>query len=181
MDKWQEEENRQHQEVGAARQKVKVLDDLRTRQVGLTEERESEALTAGRYRALERAFGKDGVPALLIEQALPEIEEKANELLDRLSDGSMSVRFITQSSYKDKKREDLKETLDIQLTTGRGAGLRVVLGRRSLPCQLRPPRCPGKLLARRRPARSCGSSTRASARRMRWAGSGWCSDPLRPG
>ena len=118
--KWQEEENRLHQEVGAARQKVRVLDDLRTRQAALTEERESEALTAGRYRALERAFGKDGVPALLIEQALPEIEEKANELLDRLSDGSMSVRFITQSTYKDKKREDLKETLDIQLSDGAG-------------------------------------------------------------
>ena len=120
LDKWQKEENLKHQEVGAARQKVKVLDDLRTRQVGLTEERESEALTAGRYRALERAFGKDGVPALLIEQALPEIEEKANELLDRLSNGSMSVRFLTQSSYKDKKREDLKETLDIQLSDGAG-------------------------------------------------------------
>ena len=71
-------------------------------------------------RTLERAFGKDGVPALLIEQALPEIESKANELLDRLSDGQMSIRFVTQAEYKDKKRDDLKETLDIQISDAAG-------------------------------------------------------------
>jgi exonuclease SbcC len=116
----QEQENRLNQEVGAARQKVNVLDDLRKRKKRLEVEREESALQIGRYKTLERAFGKDGVPALLIEQALPEIESKANELLDRLSDGSMSVRFVTQSAYKDKKREDLKETLDIQISDGAG-------------------------------------------------------------
>jgi exonuclease SbcC len=71
-------------------------------------------------KTLERAFGKDGVPALLIEQALPEIQSRANELLERLSDGAMSVRFETQSAYKDKKRDDLKETLDILISDGAG-------------------------------------------------------------
>ncbi len=116
----QEQENRLNQEVGAARQKVNVLDDLRKRKKRLEAEREESALQIGRHKTLERAFGKDGVPALLIEQALPEIESKANELLDRLSDGGMSVRFVTQSAYKDKKREDLKETLDIQISDGAG-------------------------------------------------------------
>ena len=73
-----------------------------------------------RHRKLEQAYGKNGVPALLIEQALPQIEEKANELLDRLSDGNMSVRFVTQAEYKDKKRDDLKETLDIQISDTAG-------------------------------------------------------------
>jgi hypothetical protein len=76
--------------------------------------------TAVRRLTLERAFGKDGVPALLIEQALPQIEDKANELLDRLSDGHMSVRFVTQTEYKDKKRDDLKETLEIQISDTAG-------------------------------------------------------------
>jgi exonuclease SbcC len=116
----QEQENRLNQEVGAARQKVSVLGDLRKRKKKLEAEREEFALQIGRYKTLERAFGKDGVPALLVEQALPEIEAKANELLDRLSDGTMSVRFVTQSAYKDKKREDLKETLDIQISDGAG-------------------------------------------------------------
>jgi exonuclease SbcC len=116
----QEQENQLNQEVGAARQKVTVLADLRKRKKKLEAEREEFALQIGRYKTLERAFGKDGVPALLVEQALPEIEAKANELLDRLSDGTMSVRFVTQSAYKDKKREDLKETLDIQISDGAG-------------------------------------------------------------
>ncbi|MFZ5921954.1 MAG: AAA family ATPase [Chloroflexota bacterium] len=117
-----EQENRLNQEVGAARQKVSVLDDLRARRTGLESGREALGIQIGRHKTLERAFGKDGVPALLIEQALPEIETKANEILDRLSNGSMSVRFATQAEYKDKKRDDLKETLDIQISDG--AGLR---------------------------------------------------------
>jgi exonuclease SbcC len=118
----QERENILNQDVGAARQKVAVLDDLRARRARLETEREGLALQVAHHKTLERAFGKDGVPALLIEQALPEIEGKANELLDRLSNGAMSVRFVTQAEYKDKKRGDLKETLDIQISDG--AGLR---------------------------------------------------------
>jgi len=118
----QEQENRLTQEVGAARQKVDVLDDLRNRKSDYGLEREELQQEIARHKTLERAFGKDGVPALLIEQALPQIETRANELLDRLSDGQMSIRFVTQAEYKDKKREDLKETLDIQI--GDAAGVR---------------------------------------------------------
>jgi len=117
----QEQENRLNQEVGAARQKVTVLDDLRARKSRLESERAGLAVQIGRHKSLERAFGKDGVPALLIEQALPQIESKANELLDRLSDGVMSVRFVTQAAYKDRHRDDLRETLDIQISDGAGA------------------------------------------------------------
>ncbi len=116
----QEQENRLNQEVGAARQKVSVLDELRKRKADYSSERETLALQIGRHKTLERAFGKDGVPALLIEQALPQIETKANELLDRLSDGQMSIRFVTQAEYRDKKREDRKETLDIQISDATG-------------------------------------------------------------
>jgi exonuclease SbcC len=107
-------------EVGAARQKVLVLDDLKIRRQALEVERAGLKDQVSQYRQLERAFGKDGVPALLIEQALPQIESKANEVLDRLSQGTMSVRFITQAAYKDKRRDDLKETLDIQISDGAG-------------------------------------------------------------
>ena len=116
----QEQENRLTQEVGAARQKVDVLDDLRKRKADYKTEREELQQNIARHKTLERAFGKDGVPALLIEQALPQIETRANELLDRLSDGQMSIRFVTQAEYKDKKRDDLKETLDIQISDGVG-------------------------------------------------------------
>ena len=116
----QERESQLNQEVGAARQKVSVLDDLRKRKKNMEEERGDLGLQIGRYKELERAFGKDGVPALLIEQALPEIEMKANEILGRLSDDSMHMHFKTQEQYKDEKRKDLRETLDIQVSDEAG-------------------------------------------------------------
>jgi len=116
----QERENRLNQEVGGALQKVTVLDDLRKRAARLEVERSDLGLQIGRYKALERAFGKDGVPALLIEQALPEIEIKANEILGRLSEDSLHLRFETQTKYKDEKRKELRETLDIRVSDGAG-------------------------------------------------------------
>ena len=117
-----EDENETRSQVGAARQKVDTLATLRSRKTDYQRQREELNQQIVRHKTLERAFGKDGVPALLIEQALPQIEQKANDLLDRLSDGHMSIRFVTQSEYKDKKRDDLKETLDIQISDS--AGLR---------------------------------------------------------
>jgi len=116
----QENENRLRLEVGAARQKVLVLDELKNRQGSLGAEREILARKVGQYKQLERAFSKDGVPALLIEQALPQIELKANDILERLTGGNMFVRFITQREYKDKNRDDMRETLDIQISDSAG-------------------------------------------------------------
>jgi exonuclease SbcC len=116
----QERENRLRLEVGAARQKVLILDDLKSRYAALEVERSEQADQVAQHKQLERAFGKDGVPALLIEQALPQIEAKTNEILDRLTMGEMSVRFVTQAAYKDKSRDDLRETLEIQIRDSAG-------------------------------------------------------------
>jgi exonuclease SbcC len=116
----QETENRLRMQVGGARQAVQVLDSQRKRQADLTARRAALSRRVAQLKLLERAFGKDGVPALLIEQALPEIEEQANEILDRLSGGKMSVRFETQKEYKDRHRDDKRETLDIVITDSSG-------------------------------------------------------------
>ena len=116
----QEKENRLRIEVGGAQQKVAVLDTLQARLVGLQEERETQTQNIADLKTLERAFGKDGIPALLIEQALPEIQETANDLLSRLSNGRMSFRFKTQREYKNSKREDLRETLDMVISDSLG-------------------------------------------------------------
>lgn len=115
-----EEENRIISEVGAARQNVDVLTTLRTRKTDFESQREALNQSILKHKSLERAFGKDGVPALLIEQALPQIEQKANDLLEKLSNGRMFIRFVTQAEYRDKKRDDLKETLDIQISDSSG-------------------------------------------------------------
>ena len=116
----QELENRLRLDVGAASQKVAVLETQRKRQAVLSKEREQISARIDQLKVLERSFGKDGVPALLIEQALPEIEEQANQTLARLSNNTMSVQFITQREFKDASREDKKETLDIRISDGSG-------------------------------------------------------------
>ncbi|UYN88929.1 MAG: SMC family ATPase [Anaerolineales bacterium] len=118
----QEQENGMRMELGQAQQRVAVLDTLRQRQQELEASRETLAGQASQFDALERAFGKDGVPAMLIEQALPQIQAKANEVLERLSNGEMSLTFVTQQDYKDRRREDKRETLEIQIRDS--AGLR---------------------------------------------------------
>lgn len=115
-----EDENRVRDEAGAARQRVDVLATLRTRRADFDRQREEINQNIVRHKSLERAFGKDGVPALLIEQALPQIQQKANDILERLSDGAMMIQFVTQAEYRDKKRDDLKETLDIHISDSSG-------------------------------------------------------------
>ncbi len=105
-------------ELGGARQLLDNLDTQRTRQQELRDEQETLRHKQGQLRSLETAFGKDGVPAMLIEQALPELEAQANEILLKLSDNTMSLSFSTQREYKDKKRDDKRETLDIIISDG---------------------------------------------------------------
>ncbi len=116
----QEKVNIKSRELGAAEQRVKVLDEQRRHKAELQTKRDEISQTISRYQQLEKAFGKNGAPALIIEQALPQIEDHANEILARLSGGQMSLRFKTQAAYKDKKRKDLKETLDIEISDGAG-------------------------------------------------------------
>ena len=82
-------------------------------------EKKRELLQAEREKAvydeLATAFGKKGIQAWIIEEALPEIEEEANRLLSRMTDNRMHVKMETQRAYKTKKAEAL-ETLDINIS-----------------------------------------------------------------
>ncbi len=100
-------------ELGYARNQVEVLAHQREQKALRMEEKESLIEKIADLRILERAFSKEGIPAQLIEQALPDIEAHANEILDRLSAGGMALTFETQRDFKDKKREGRRETLDI--------------------------------------------------------------------
>ena len=120
LEKQKNEENQLRRETGAAQQMVAVLETQRKRKAELGEQIENLNRLIVRLKLLETAFGKDGIPALLIEQALPEIESQANEILDRLSDGRMSLSFETEKEYKDKNRDDKKPTLDILISDSSG-------------------------------------------------------------
>jgi exonuclease SbcC len=78
-------------------------------------ERENVTREEKIYEELAAAFGKKGIQALIIDTALPEIEEEANRLLARMTDNRMSVKIETQRAYKTKKEESV-ETLDINIS-----------------------------------------------------------------
>ncbi|MDP6779820.1 MAG: AAA family ATPase [Candidatus Latescibacteria bacterium] len=65
------------------------------------------------YRELVTAFGKDGIPSLIIEQSIPEMEEGANRLLSRLTDNRTHVSL---ESLRDLKKGGTRETLDIRIS-----------------------------------------------------------------
>ena len=113
-----EENQHAQRKLGAAKSKVDVLHDVRQKQLALSAERDATARKIQQLKLLEKACGRDGVQALLIEHALPEIEAFANDLLDQLSDGEMRLAFHTQKKLK--TREGTAETLEIQLIDGQG-------------------------------------------------------------
>lgn len=66
------------------------------------------------YAQLVEAFGKKGVPAMIIDTVTPEIEEEANHILGRLTDGRMHVKLETQREAR--TGNNLIETLDIKIS-----------------------------------------------------------------
>ncbi len=69
------------------------------------------------YQIIAAATGKDGIQALLIEEAIPEIEQEANYLLAKLTNNQSQI-FI--ESLRDLKRGGSKETLDINISDPSG-------------------------------------------------------------
>lgn len=69
------------------------------------------------YQTIATATGKDGIQALLIEEAIPEIEQEANFLLSRLTNNQAQI-FI--DSLRDLKKGGTKETLDIKISDQAG-------------------------------------------------------------
>lgn len=103
--------------VGWAEQRLFTLGQQRERRDHLNEQREDLTAHQGAYEQLREAFGKDGIPAMIIEATIPEIEKEANNILSQMTDGQMHVRFDTQ---REKVTGGVKETLDILIADGLG-------------------------------------------------------------
>jgi len=69
------------------------------------------------YDDLATAFGRTGVQALIIEAAIPQLEEQANTLLGRMTDNTMHLRLETQ---RETQRGGAVETLEIKVADALG-------------------------------------------------------------
>ena len=113
-------------EVETIRAEVAVLNERRTIHAqelnAIAAGRESRKRLATRLKAtrheqglfsdLRAAFGRNGLPAMIIDTAIPELEAEANELLSRMTDGRMTLRLSTQ---RERISGGMAETLDVEI------------------------------------------------------------------
>lgn len=110
LDRLRLEKRMADERVGGARQRLAALQSFARQRQQRLEQRAREAADLALYDDLRTAFGKRGVPAMIIETVIPELESSANELLNRMSEGRLHVRIETQ---KETKTGELREALDI--------------------------------------------------------------------
>lgn len=113
LDRLRREKRMADERVGGARQKLAVLASYEVQRQRRQDERAQLSTTLGQYEDLRTAFSKRGVPAMIIETVVPELERAANELLSRMSEGRMNVRIETQRSLQ---TGELREALDILIS-----------------------------------------------------------------
>lgn len=109
--------------VGEARQLVSRAVQLGKIQSEKNLEKKKMTAEKSAFEELALAFGKKGIQAMIIETAIPEIEDEANRLLDRLTESRMKVRFETQRETKTKVaggEKGIIETLDIIISDEMG-------------------------------------------------------------
>lgn len=102
---------------GAAQQKLADAESQAARQPAIEQAHHTAVTERTIYDQLATAFGKRGVQAMIIESAVPDIEAEANALLNRMSNGRMSVSILTQ---RELKSGDSSETLDIVIADEQG-------------------------------------------------------------
>ncbi|MBN2470195.1 MAG: SMC family ATPase, partial [Anaerolineae bacterium] len=98
-------------------QALHALESARQRRATLTDRRAGLVAEQGTFAQLREAFGRNGIPAMIIEAAIPELEDETNALLARMTDGQMQVQLSTQ---REKVTGGISETLDITIADEAG-------------------------------------------------------------
>lgn len=106
-------------DIGSLQQQLTTLEDLAKTAKNTQHEIDTLKQTLHDYQLIAESLSKDGIQALLIEQALPEIEQEANALLAQLTNNQAHIII---ESLKDLQKGGSKETLDIKISDA--AGLR---------------------------------------------------------
>jgi exonuclease SbcC len=94
------------------------VDALEAQSHTLAAEAHARREEASLLEELREAFGQRGVPNMIIETIVPEVEEVANALLSKMTEGNtMMVRLETQ---RETKAGETRETLEIIISDGLG-------------------------------------------------------------
>ncbi|MGB8707252.1 MAG: SMC family ATPase [Dehalococcoidia bacterium] len=107
-----QKERQVHDSLAVLQERLRQLAELEISKREKTRLLQETLNEEGVYKELAEAFSKKGIQALLIEQALPEIEIEANRLLAKITDNRMSLRLESQ---RETRKGDTIETLDIKI------------------------------------------------------------------
>ncbi len=107
------ERNATEKQIGVEQQ-LNAIEAERRRKQELEKRRDQLCDDQAIYQQLKEAFSQKGIPAMIIEAAIPELEDAANKLLARMTDGRMHVRFDTQRAKK--SGDGVIETLDLLIS-----------------------------------------------------------------
>ena len=103
-----------HRELGETQARLDRSNELELQRGEKTAALAAAAHQKGVFDQLSGAFGKGGIQALLIEQALPELENQANDLLGRLTEHRMNIKL--ESQRERRGGGEPRETLDIKIS-----------------------------------------------------------------
>ena len=109
----QKDVDQANRRLGAEQQKADRLKTMAATRPEIKALRQQAAKDQQVYEKLTVAFSKDGIPALIIENAIPEIEEEANRILSQLTGNRTQ---ITIEPLRNLKTGGTKETLDIHIS-----------------------------------------------------------------
>lgn len=93
------------------------IDAKAQRRDAIVAENEAAEFRLVNYDDLAAAFGPNGVPLMVIKSVTREIEHEANAVLERISNGAMSVRLRTE---RELVSGGVAEALDIQISDALG-------------------------------------------------------------
>ena len=107
------------QERGKLQQQLKTYADLRVEQATRQTERDRARKEENAYKQLAGAFGKRASKPISSRMRCRSFKTTRTEILDRLTDGDMSVHIDTQRQSK-TRNAPLIETLEIQISDSLG-------------------------------------------------------------
>ena len=95
---------------------VKAEEDIKSMELEIFKTNENVQL----YEELASAFGRNGIQALMIERAVPMLENTAKELLARLSDNKMTIKLELKEGRIDRATGLPSEELNITISDEQG-------------------------------------------------------------
>jgi exonuclease SbcC len=103
---------RLYQKKGICQEKIANIEKLQLEAQNLENEKAHHLYQKEIYKKLTAAFGKNGIQAMIIENAIPELEDEANVILAQLSNEKTTISL---ESVRELKSGDARETLDIKI------------------------------------------------------------------